>query len=82
MARFLIEGLENGEEYTYSIESKEPMDVVLSSLIQQGITVTKIVSAKGKHICRYCGDITEGTDEDLLCDDCHQTYGHYKYHEM
>lgn len=34
------------------------------------------------HICKYCGDIAEGTFEDLLCAECRQTFGHSLYSEL
>ena len=43
---------------------------------------TEIIDITGKHICRYCGEIAEGTYEDLLCEDCRCTFGHSLYSEL
>ena len=37
---------------------------------------------RGSHLCKYCGDIAEGTYADLLCPDCRETFGHSLYSEL
>ena len=37
---------------------------------------------RGSHICKYCGNIAEGTYADLLCADCRETFGHTMYSEL
>lgn len=37
---------------------------------------------RGKHICKYCGNIAEGTHSDLLCKDCRETFGHTLFSEL
>lgn len=37
---------------------------------------------KGKHICKYCGKVTDGEDEDLLCPACRRVFGHTFYSEL
>ena len=37
---------------------------------------------QGKHRCKYCGEITEGEDEDLLCEECRYDFGHAFYSEL
>lgn len=37
---------------------------------------------RGKHICKYCGNIAEGTLSDLLCSDCRETFGHTMFSEL
>lgn len=34
------------------------------------------------HECKYCGEITNGADEDVLCEDCRMTFGHAFYSEL
>jgi len=36
----------------------------------------------GKHVCKYCGGLAEGTFEDLLCGECRETFGHSLYSEL
>lgn len=37
---------------------------------------------RGKHSCRYCGGIAEGTHSDLLCKDCREDFGHALFSEL
>ena len=37
---------------------------------------------KGKHACKYCGSITDGTHDDLLCEVCRETFGHALFSEL
>ena len=37
---------------------------------------------KDCHACQYCGNIAEGTLEDLLCKECKETFGHSLYSEL
>ena len=34
------------------------------------------------HICKYCGWVADGTDDDLLCKDCRGLFGHSLYSEL
>ena len=43
---------------------------------------TRLVCLDGKHLCQYCGRITKGEYEDLLCDRCKETFGHSLYSEL
>lgn len=44
--------------------------------------VIDVADANANHICKYCGDIAQGTDEDVLCSDCRMTFGHAFYSEL
>lgn len=35
-----------------------------------------------QHICKYCGEIADGTDEDLLCKKCREFFGHALFSEL
>lgn len=37
---------------------------------------------RGKHACKYCGQIAEGTHKDLLCSDCREIFGHTMFSEL
>jgi hypothetical protein len=37
---------------------------------------------RGKHTCKYCGQIAEGTFADLLCEACRSTFGHSLFSEL
>ena len=34
------------------------------------------------HQCKYCGEFTKGTDEDVLCKGCREIFGHTLYSEL
>ena len=44
--------------------------------------ILDVADANTNHICKYCGDIVQGTDEDVLCADCRMTFGHAFYSEL
>ena len=35
-----------------------------------------------RHICKYCGWVAEGADEDLLCSECRTDFGHAFFSEL
>lgn len=35
-----------------------------------------------QHICKYCGKTADGTDEDVLCKECRELFGHMFYFEL
>ena len=44
--------------------------------------VVDVADGNTHHICKYCGDIVQGTAEDVLCQDCRMTFGHAFYSEL
>ncbi len=46
------------------------------------LKVQKIVPAKGHHICKYCNGVADGSNKDMLCDECRETFGHTFYSEL
>ncbi len=57
------------------------------NLIQQAnafkdTKVLDVADANTHHICKYCGEIAKGTDEDVLCQECRETFGHAFYSEL
>lgn len=36
----------------------------------------------GHHLCGYCGELTVGANEDILCSDCKSVFGHTRYSEL
>lgn len=44
--------------------------------------VIDVADANTHHICKYCGNIAEGTYEEVLCTDCRDTFGHAFYYEL
>jgi len=37
---------------------------------------------RGYHECKYCGDTAEGTDEDILCEECQRIFGHTRFSDL
>ena len=72
---------ENGKDYT--MEGKFPnIDDFKKSLIADKYKVGKVVPARGHHICMYCGSIADGSQKDILCEECQMTFGHYSYNQL
>jgi hypothetical protein len=44
--------------------------------------VLDVADANTHHICQYCGEVAEGTYEEVLCQDCRDTFGHAFYYEL
>ena len=44
--------------------------------------VLDVVDANTHHICKYCGEVAEGIDEDVLCPECREIFGHAFYSEL
>ena len=37
---------------------------------------------KGKHYCKYCGNLADTEHEDILCDECKTDFGHSLFSEL
>lgn len=44
--------------------------------------VSYLIPPTNKHRCKYCGNWVDGTNEDELCDECKETFGHSLYSEL
>ena len=44
--------------------------------------ITKVVDATTHHLCKYCGGIAKGIDEDILCAECREDFGHAFFSEL
>ncbi len=42
----------------------------------------QIAEAKNHHFCKYCGTVADGVNKDVLCLECHETYGHILFSEL
>ncbi len=81
MIKYLVEGEKDGQRYTWEWDAADEKDL-LKQLKSDGITPGKFVTKKGNHICMYCQGIAEGTQKDILCSECRETFGHYSYNEL
>lgn len=44
--------------------------------------ITKVYDRNNHHICKYCGGIANGADEDILCAECRDDFGHAFFSEL
>ena len=44
--------------------------------------ITAVYDARNHHICKYCGGIADGIDEDILCSECREDFGHAFFSEL
>lgn len=71
------------ESYGYSQEWNAIDEKTLRTYLKEhGYKVVNICPKKGHHLCKYCGQIAEGSNTDLLCNDCHELFGHTRYSEL
>lgn len=81
LQKFFVEATEGGRDATYEIKAPNKQTCI-DELKADGIEVTKIVLAKGHHLCKYCNCIAEGSYKDLLCDNCRSIFGHALFSEL
>ncbi len=81
LIKFMVEGIEKGKVQTWNAQYPSE-DECRASFENDGIEVSRIEKASCHHWCKYCGGIAEGTDKDLLCDDCRELFGHTYYSEL
>lgn len=82
LTRFFAE-VSSADGKDYTLEGKaENIEAYKEMLINDNYTVTKIVPAKGHHVCKYCGSVTDGSQSDILCEDCREIFGHSFYSEL
>ena len=74
--------LSKSEKIDISMSNKDLLTFLQSQEQFRGIPITNIVNARANHLCRYCGEITKGSDKDLLCDECKEIFGHSLYSEL
>lgn len=69
--------------YGYSQEWNATGEKTLRTYLKEhGYKFVNIYPKKGHHLCKYCGQIAEGSNTDLLCNDCHELFGHTRYSEL
>lgn len=64
--------------YTTNMSQEEIEQIIIDSNGENfNIKVTKIGNR-----CKYCGEANNSEDEDVLCADCRQTFGHAFYSQL
>jgi len=82
---FKVKTLNSKSELTLSDFEECCKDKGFAKKFNKGIPITElldIVNLEKAHICKYCGSVVEGTEEDLLCDDCREVFGHTFFSEL
>ena len=78
--------LDNGEVRASFSDTSRKAETELLKILQEQEPERKWTSIqklpKGKHVCKYCGGIAEGTYKDLLCEECRECFGHALYSEL
>ena len=74
-------------EYTQVISLNKVYDMPEEKWIkglQKDFTeeILAVHDANTHHVCKYCGDIANGPDEDVLCEECRDVFGHAFYSEL
>ena len=79
---YLASCSKDGEDYIITIKTACGEGFAKARLEREGYVVSNIVNARNHHICKYCGGITEGSYEDMLCTDCRELFGHSLFSEL
>lgn len=81
----------NGEIFATVLKKKVPTQLVMDFYNKQeedeNTKVVKCIFVKeveqGKwHWCKYCGELVEGSDEDILCEECCMIFGHDRFSQL
>jgi len=41
-----------------------------------------IIESTKEHFCQYCGQVAEGKDKNVLCQECRELFGHAFFSEL
>lgn len=81
----------SGLVFTTVLKKKVPTQLVIDYYNSQEKDENKIIVKcvfvkeveKGKwHWCKHCGELVEGSDEDILCEECCMKFGHYRFSQL
>ena len=77
-----------GKDATLELEFQKPLDYpeeVLLRICQKHYPsegITKVCDGNNHHICKFCGGVAKGIDEDILCEKCRELFGHAFFSEL
>ncbi len=72
----------DGEEYIFEnwlAESEEDLRMMAK---KSHIEILQVATANDHHFCQYCQRIADTKDDDLLCNECHMSFGHKYFSEL
>lgn len=81
LIKFMVDGKQGGKRYSWDCEY-ESEEECRKAFEEEGVLIETLVLAKGHHRCKYCSGIAEGTDKNLLCEECRAEIGHIFYSEL
>lgn len=81
LVKFMVDGIEDGKTFSWDCEYVSEEEC-RKAFEQRGVVVEKILPQKGNHRCKYCGGAAEGSDTNLLCEECRELFGHAFYYEL
>lgn len=58
------------------------IDLAQKSAAFKNHKVISVLDGNTHHICKYCDRVTKGADEDILCPECRELFGHAFYSEL
>ena len=79
--KYLVDLSKDGEGYCCDVEAISPTQII-EHFKKHGYDVVRVELASENHRCKYCGTITAGADEDVLCGECREMFGHYLFSEL
>lgn len=85
--KYLIDLRKDGKMYQLDTDTQgHSKQVIIQALQNDGYDVVRIENAKKYHRCKYCGEMTPNsyndiTDDDILCEECTSLFGH-RYYSM
>lgn len=82
--RILAVGAKSTLELSFNKELDYPTEVWVR-LCQKHYPsekITAVYDARTHHICKYCGGIADGIDENILCSECREDFGHAFFSEL
>jgi len=79
--KYLVDLEKNGSYFTMDNYGNSKQKII-DYANDNGYTIINIVPANNNHRCKYCEGIAEGTYEDVLCEECRETFGHTFFSEL
>lgn len=61
--------------------TQEAWEKCLQPFVDKEIIIN-VYDGNTHHICKYCGEVAKGIDDDILCENCRDTFGHAFYSEL
>lgn len=86
--KVIVIGCDNGQDVSVVVSVPKPIHFLEFTKMVKGmrefknIKIIEIVNGSDHHICKYCGSVASGSDEDMLCDDCAELFGHRFFCEL